>query len=70
MLLQGRVGLGRERFVQEKVEREAEERTAWEVRRTEDFHQRKQETFSQRKIHSDLWKSQLACEQLDAKMVT
>ncbi len=71
--LQGRVGLGREKFVHEKVKRAAEikaQRTVWDRRNTQDFHQRTQETFSQRKVSSDLWKSQLACEQLDTKMVS
>ncbi len=58
--------------MREKVDRLAEmeaQKAAWEMRREKDFHQQRQDTFAQRKVSSDLWKSQLACEQLDNKMV-
>ena len=64
--IQDRVGLGRQRFLQErKVLKRAEE-----VRSVDSFRQRKLEKFSLRQIETDIRRSQLACEQLDSNMVS
>jgi len=65
MLLQGRVGLGREGFVQEKKAQKRLEA----VQSVTVFRQQKQKLFSQKRVAMDLHRSQLACKQLDSKMV-
>lgn len=65
ILLQGRVGLGREDFVREKkVQKRLEA-----VQSVTVFRQQKQKLFSQKRVAMDLHRSQLACKQLDSKMV-
>lgn len=49
---------------QQQAERRVEEAQSVSV-----FRQRKQERLCQKRVKMDLYKSQLACEQLDSKMV-
>ena len=63
--LKGKFGLGREDFVrQQQADKRVEEAQSVSV-----FRQRKQESLIQKRVKMDLYKSQLACEQLDSKMV-
>ena len=64
-VLKGKVGLGREDFVRQQL---AEKRIE-DAQSVSIFRQRKQERLCQKRVKMDLYKSQLACEQLDSKMV-
>lgn len=59
--MQGRRGLGRSGFIEEKKAT----KEVQETKTMEEFRQRKQHQTLMRKTEGDLRKSQLACEQLD-----
>ena len=61
--MQGRSGLGRRGFVEEKKATQKVQ----EAQTMEEFRQRKQHQTLMKKTESDLRKSQLACEQLDTQ---
>ena len=61
----GKGGLGRERYVKERVE----EKKLQEHLSYDDFRQRKHGALSERRVKCDLRKSQAACEQLDSAQV-
>ena len=65
----GREGLGRESFVREKKVQEIQRLTQKTVEDMEMFRLRKKQQFSDKRIQRDFRKCQLACEDLDNKMV-